>query len=188
LADLVDARGRVYAEALFRAAESAGRVREVDADLNEFVAALVGDRAALQSLLNPRLPLEAKKRIIASLLKDADQLVRNSMLVLAEKGRLGLLHDVSVAFAELAAEQERILDLEVTTAVELDPEQAQRLSERIQSATGLQARLETRIDPGIIGGLVLRARGVLLDASIRRELDEIHHALVTTPLSVGSET
>jgi F-type H+-transporting ATPase subunit delta len=110
------------------------------------------------------------------------------MLVLIDNGRLSLLHDVSLAYAELAAEQEHILDIEVTTAIALDEAQKKRLQERIESATGLSARLEPKVDPGIIGGLVLRARGVLLDASVRRELDEIHRALTTTPLPVGSET
>jgi F-type H+-transporting ATPase subunit delta len=188
LAELIDTGARVYAEALFRAADESGRVREVDADLDDFVQSLAADRAALGSLLNPRLPQDAKRRIVVALLKDADPLVRNAMLVLIDNGRLPLLHDVSVAYAELAAEQEHILDIEVTTAIELDEAQTKQLQERIESATGLSARLEPKVDPGIIGGLVLRARGVLLDASVRRELDEIHRALTTTPLPVGSET
>jgi F-type H+-transporting ATPase subunit delta len=187
VAELIEAGGRVYAQALFRAAGEAGRMAEVDRDLSEFVASLAADRSVLGSLLNPRLPAESKKRIVAALLKDADPLVRNTVLVLVENGRLALLHDVSVAFAELAAEQERILDIEVTTAIALDAEQTERLSQRIESATGLQARLAPKVDPGIIGGLVLRARGVLLDASVRRELDEIHRAMITTPLPVGSD-
>jgi F-type H+-transporting ATPase subunit delta len=187
MAELIDPAARVYAEALFEAAEDAGRVRQVDADLTGFVQALVNDRPALQALLNPRLPTEAKKRIVASLLKDAEPVLRNGMLVLIQNGRLSLLHDLSLAFTELAHEQERILDIEVTTAVELDAEMADRLSQRIEQATGLQARLDAKVDPGIIGGLVLRARGVLLDASVRRELDEIHRALITTPLPVGGD-
>ena len=187
MAELIDHGGRVYAEALFRAAEEAGRVPAVDADLRDFMESLASDRAALGSLLNPRLPHESKRRIVAALLKDADPLVRNAMLVLVDNGRLALLHDVSVAYAELAAEQERILDIEVTTAVELGAAQVQQLQQSIEQATGLSARLEAKIDPAIIGGIVLRARGVLLDASVRRELDEIHRALITTPLPVGSE-
>ena len=187
MADLIEAGGRVYAEALFRAAVDAGRVQEVDRDLSDFFEALAADRAVLGSLLNPRLPQDAKKRVVATLLRDSDPLVRNAMLVLVDNGRLNLLHDVSVAFSELAAEQERILDIEVTTAVPMDNDQTGRLAEQIQAATGLRARLESRVDPNIIGGLVLRARGVLLDASVRRELDEIHRALITTPLSVGSD-
>ena len=119
MAELIDHGGRVYAEALFRAADEAGRVPAVDADLRDFMESLASDRGALGSLLNPRLPHESKQRIVAALLKDADPLVRNAMLVLVDNGRLALLHDVSVAYAELAAEQERILDIEVTTAVEL---------------------------------------------------------------------
>ena len=187
VAELIDHGGRVYAEALFRAAEEAGRVPAVDADLRDFVESLASDRAALGSLLNPRLPHESKRRIVAALLKDADPLVRNAMLVLVDNGRLELLHDVSVAYAELAAEQERILDIEVTTAVELGAAQVQQLQQSIEQATGLSARLEAKIDPAIIGGIVLRARGVLLDASVQRELEEIHRALITTPLPVGSE-
>jgi F-type H+-transporting ATPase subunit delta len=75
----------------------------------------------------------------------------------------------------------------VTTAVSLDSAQTERIEQRIEKATGLKARIDARVDPAIIGGLVLRARGVLLDASVKRELDEIHRALINTPLPVGSE-
>jgi F-type H+-transporting ATPase subunit delta len=187
VADLIDSGGRVYAEALFRAASEAGRVREVDRDLSDFLSTLVGDRAALTALMNPGLPPDAKKRVVATMVRDADPLVRNFLLVLVDNGRLNLLHDISVSFSALAAEQERILDIEVTTAVPLDDAQSGRLAERIQTATGLRARLERKVDPDLLGGLVLRARGVLLDASVRRELDEIHRAMITTPLAVGSD-
>jgi ATP synthase F1 delta subunit len=90
-------------------------------------------------------------------------------------------------FAGMAAEQERILDIEVTTAVSLDPAQTESIEQKIEKATGLKARIDARVDPSIIGGLVLRARGVLLDASVKRELDEIRRVLINTPLPVGSE-
>ena len=187
MAELIDPAARVYAEAIFEAAQEAGRVEQVDADMRDFVASLAGDRSALQSLLSPAMPPDAKKRIVAALLKDAEPVLRHGMLVLVEKGRLPLLHDLSVAFAELAAREEGILDVEVTTAIELGAADAKRISKRIQDATGLVARLDQKVDPGIIGGLVLRARGVLLDASVRRELEEIHRAMITTPLPVGSD-
>src|ERR1700748_1776292 len=87
MAELIETGGRVYAEALFRAAVEAGRVREVDRDLSDFMESLAADRAVLGSLLNPRLPQEAKKRVIATLLRGADPLVRNAMLGLADNGR-----------------------------------------------------------------------------------------------------
>ena len=59
---------------------------------------------ALRSLLNPRLPHESKQRIVVALMTDADPLVRNAVLVLVDNGRLPLLHDLQVAYAELAAD------------------------------------------------------------------------------------
>ena len=187
MAELIESGARVYAQALFRAADAGGRVAEVDSDLRDFLESLAGERGALQALLNPRLPIDAKRRIVVAMLEKSEPLLRNAVLVLIDNGRLPMLHDVSVAYAELAAEQERILDIEVTTAVELGEAQTSALEKRIQEATGLSARLQARVDPTILGGLVLRARGVLLDASIRRELDEIRAAMINTPLPVGSE-
>ena len=108
-------------------------------------------------------------------------------MLLADNGRLSMIGDMAATFADMAAQEERIFDVEVTTAVSLDSAQAERIEQRIEKATGLKARIEARVDPTIIGGLVLRARGVLVDASVKRELDEIRRALINTPLPVGSE-
>ena len=187
MADLIEAGARVYAEALFRAAEQAGKVSEVDHDLSDFLESLAGERGALRSLLNPRLPLEAKRRIVAAMLERSQPLLRNAVLVLLDNGRLPMLGDVATAYAELAADQENILDVEVTTAVELGEAATSALERRIQEATGQSARLSAHVEPEVLGGLVLRARGVLLDASVRRELDEIREVMINTPLPVGSE-
>ncbi len=187
MAERIESGARVYAEALYRAAADAGRVHEVDRDLQGFTSALAESREVLSTLLNPQLPRDAKRRIVAQMLSDVEPLVRNAMLVLVDNGRLGLLQDVQVALAEMAALEERILDVEVTTAVGLDKEALAALEQRISGATGLRTRLTPKVDPAIIGGLVMRARGVLLDASIKRDLDDLRRALLQTQLPVGSE-
>jgi F-type H+-transporting ATPase subunit delta len=187
VADRAETGARVYAEALHRAAVAAGRVPEVDRDLRELLEALAENRQALATLLNPQIPVDSRRRIIAGMMKDGDPLARNAIMVLSDNGRLSMVRDVVMVFAEMAAQEERILDIEVTTAVSLDSAQTERIEQRIEKATGLKARIDARVDPAIIGGLVLRARGVLLDASVKRELDEIHRALINTPLPVGSE-
>jgi len=187
MAERIEVGARVYATALYEAAVAAGKADEVDRDLAA-IADMVRDNQELgHTLLNPQLPHEAKKRVIAQLMADADPLARNALMVLVDNGRLGFLHDIQVAFHEMSAVEERILDVEVTSAVPLDQAEVDRLQERISSATGLTARLSPSVDPSIIGGLVLRARGVLLDASVKRELDDLRHALTTTPLPTGSE-
>lgn len=187
MAERVDAGARVYADALFRAAEEAGRVAEVDRDLRFLTEALVEDRAVLRALLNPSLPAAARGRILGHMGRAAEPLARNALRLLADNGRLGLVVDMQLAFAELAAARERIVDVEITTAVELDDDLAARIERRVSEGTGLTARLERTVDPAIVGGLVLHARGVLVDASIKRQLDEIRRLLARSPLPRGSE-
>jgi F-type H+-transporting ATPase subunit delta len=187
MSERIEQAARVYAQALYEAATDADRVEAVDRDFQALLATLAENRSVLRTLLNPRLPTEARNRIVAGLTRNADPLVRNGLMVLAEKGRLSLIHDVQIAFRELAAVEERVLDVEITSAVPLAAPQVDELERRISSATGLTARLSASVDPSIIGGLVIRARGVLLDASIRRELDNLRRTLITTPLPTGSQ-
>ena len=107
--------------------------------------------------------------------------------VLVDHGRLPLLVDLQVAYAELAADDEQILPVEVTTAVALEQKELDALEERISAAVGRRAQLTASVDPALIGGLVLRARNVLVDASVKRRLEELRRALIRTPLPVGSE-
>jgi F-type H+-transporting ATPase subunit delta len=176
VADRVDPAARVYADALHQAAEDAGKVQEVDRDLAGFMDALGENPAVLRALVNPALPGEAKRRVLARMLDRAEPLARNAVLVLVRHGRLSLLVDLQLAYAELATAAEQVLPIEVTTAIELD-----------KKAIGRQAELTARVDPNLIGGLVLRARGVLVDASVKRRLEELRRALIRTPLPVGSE-
>lgn len=183
----LDAGARVYASALYAAASEGGRVADIDRDLREFVTELAENRMLRRALFNPELPREAKHRIATSMLAEAEPLLRNAVLVVVDNGRLPLLPDMQAAYAEMAAVEERILDVEVTTAVPLPETQRSDLEQRISAAVGQTARVTATVDPTIIGGLVLRARGVLLDASVRRRLTELRRALVKAPLPIGSE-
>ena len=187
MAERIDPAGRVYADALYDAGREAGRTREVDRDFRALLAALGDNRLLLQALANPAIPREAKKRVLTQLLQDSEPLLRNAVLVLADHGRISLTADLASAYAELVSAEERILTVEVTTAVELDDAQVEALRERVSEAVGQEAKVVATVDPEIIGGLVLKARGVLLDASIRRRLQDIRQALIRTPLPVGSE-
>lgn len=187
MADRVDPAGRVYAAALYHAAADAGKVREVDSDLEAFISTLGENEVLLRALVNPALPREAKTRVLARVLDQANPLARNAVLVLAHHGRLELLVDMQTAYAELAAEDEQILTVEITTAVELAKKDLDALTKRITDAVGRRAQVTATVDPTLIGGLVLRARNVLVDASVKRRLEELRRALIRTPLPVGSE-
>ena len=187
MAERIEPAARVYAEALYDAGREAGRTREIDRDLRALLSELGDNRLLLQALANPAIPREAKKRVLTQLLQDSEPLLRNAVLVLTDHGRVNLLGDAASAYAELVAAEDRVLTVEVTTAVELDEAQLDALRERVSAAVGHEAKVVATVDPEIIGGLILKARGVLLDASIRRRLEEIRRALIRTPLPVGSE-
>jgi ATP synthase F1 delta subunit len=187
MAELVDPAAHVYASALHQAAGEGGRVREVDRDLRALIASLGEQPVVLRALVNPGLPREGKHRIIARLMEGAEPLARNAILVLSEHGRLALLVDLQRAYAELAAASDQILPVTVTTAVELSKKELDALAKRISAAVGRTAEITATVDPDLIGGLVLRARDVLVDASVRRRLEELRRTMIRTPLPVGSE-
>jgi F-type H+-transporting ATPase subunit delta len=187
VAERIEPAARVYAGALYDAARDAGRTREVDGDLRALLDGLSDNRLLLQALANPAIPRDAKKRMLTQLLQESDQLLRNAALVLTDHGRVNLIADMASAYAELIAAEDRILTVEVTTAIALEDAQVDALRERVSAAVGQDAKVVATVDPEIIGGLVLRARGVLLDASVRRRLEDIRQALIRTPLPVGSE-
>ena len=120
MADRVDPAARVYAKALYQAAAEAGKVQDADVDMKALVAALGESPVILRALVNPALPPEGKRRILVGLLQGSDPLARNAILVLAEHGRLPLLVDLQVAYSELAADDDQILPVKVTTAVALE--------------------------------------------------------------------
>ena len=187
MAERIEAGARVYATALYEAAVDAGRSTRSTATLPRSPNCSTAASSCGGRCSNPQLPHEAKKRVIEALMADADPLARNALMVLVDNGRLAFLHDIQVAFARdvrgRGADPRRRGDLGRAAR----SGGGRPLQERISSATGLTARLSPSVDPSIIGGLVLRARGVLLDASVKRELDDLRLALTTTPLPTGSE-
>jgi F-type H+-transporting ATPase subunit delta len=187
VSDQLDPAAQVYAEALHQAAVEGGRVEAADQTLERLVKTLSANPDLTAALANPRLPAEAKLRIADGLMRDGEPLARNAVAVLIRNGRLGLLIEMQSAYAELAAATEQILDVEVTTAVPIGEDQLELLRSRIAAAVGGTPRLSTTVDPDILGGLVLRARGVLVDDSVRRHLQDLRQALIRVPLPVGSE-
>src|ERR687885_835544 len=110
---------RMYAEALFEAAQDAGRLEQVRTDLGDF-AAMLGEVPELHDVLrNPQLDPTTKAAVVDDLVGGVDELVRNFLRLVAQKGRAGELEGIHAEFERLMAREERRLDVELTTAVEL---------------------------------------------------------------------
>jgi len=168
---------RIYARALFEAARDKGRLDTVREELEDLVRAL-DDVPELDALLeNPETDSQVKADVLEQVLGEADELVRNFLRLLVEKGRAAEIREIAAEFETLVAAEEGILDVELTTASELSEDEFQKLVGRIEDASGRKVQATRNVDPNLIGGLVLQAGSMRLDASVRGRLDRLRHDL-----------
>jgi F-type H+-transporting ATPase subunit delta len=130
-------------------------------------------------LRNPQLDPDAKTSILGELIGDADALFRNFLRLLTEKGRVGEIEEIGREFERLCAEEEGVLSVGLTTAVELSDEEAKRIVEQIEEASGRTVDASRKVDPALIGGVVLEVGSMRLDASVRGRLERLRRELVT---------
>jgi F-type H+-transporting ATPase subunit delta len=168
---------RMYARALYEAAKDKGRLDPVRVELADFVEAQRQVPELRELLRNPQLDKRVKASALEELLGGEEVLVRNFLLLLTEKNRAGEIDEIAREFERLVAVEEGILDVEVTTAVELSDEEAREVMKQIEKASGRKVEATRRIDPDLIGGIVLQAGSLRLDASVRGRLDRLRREL-----------
>ena len=184
---MADALALPFAEALYEAAKAEGRLESTNRDLAAVHQALGESPDLRRFLQNPAFPPDAKRRVLASMVSGGEELVLNFLNVLVEHGRLDLLADAAEAFADRYRREQHELAVSLTTAVPIDDEQAETLRQRLESATGQAVTIRRTVDPSILGGVVLRVRDLLVDASVRRRLDGLRLSLKTSKLPSGGE-
>jgi F-type H+-transporting ATPase subunit delta len=169
---------RTYARALFDAAKEKGRLEEVREELEDFQAAL-RDVPELGALLrNPQLDPSTKAGALEQLLGEADELVRNFLRVVAEKGRGAQIGEMIREFEALYAAEQAVLNVELTTAYELSDAEARDIVAQIEKASGRTVEASRRVDPNLIGGIVLKAGSRLADGSVRGRLNRLRQELI----------
>jgi F-type H+-transporting ATPase subunit delta len=145
----------------------------------EQVVTAAAEVPELRELLrNPQLDPRARAAALEEVLAGGDQLLRNFLLVLVDKGRISELEVIAEEFERLVAEQEGVLSAELTTAVELSDDDERRLLQQIETASGRKVEATRHVDPGLIGGIVLQVGSHRLDASVRGRLDRLRRSLV----------
>jgi F-type H+-transporting ATPase subunit delta len=168
---------RIYANALFEATKEQDRLDQARDDLHAFADAareVPELRALLQS---PELDSRVKREALTSVLADADELVRNFVLLIVEKGRTEELDEMVEEFDALVAAEEGILDVELTTAVELSDDDAKKILGQIEQVSGRRLRASRKVEPELIGGFVLQAGSYRADASVRGRLQRLQREL-----------
>ena len=128
-------------------------------------------------LENPEIDSRLKADVLAEVADGSDEIVVNFLRLIAEKGRAAELADIVEELDVLVAQEERILDVELTTATTLSDVEFGRILGRIEAASGRKVQAERKVDPDLIGGIVLQAGSMRLDASVRGRLDRLRHDL-----------
>jgi F-type H+-transporting ATPase subunit delta len=169
---------RTYAQALFEAAKENGRLQQVSEELADFAAAVRDVPELRAALRNPELDPSTKSAVLDELLGGADELIRNFLRLVAEKGRSGQIEEIAREFDRLMAREERRLNVELTTARELSDQEARELLKQIEDASARKIEAIRKVDPTLIGGFVLQAGSMRVDASVRGRLEGLRHELV----------
>ena len=170
---------RMYARALFEAAQGDAKTEQVREELDNLVASIEEVPELRAVLENPEIDAQAKAAILGDILGQGDQLVSNFLKLLAEKGRSGEVEEIAHEYGALVDAEQRVLNVELTTAIELSDDEASELVRKIQEASGHTVEATRSVDPELIGGIVLQAGSLRVDASVRGRLQRLRHELTT---------
>ena len=163
----------VYARSLFEVAQEQGKLDDVRDQLGEFADVLDGNQEMQVFFFSPYFSTPEKEEGLEKVVSGAEPIVDNFLRLLIEKHRMPTVFAVRRAFDELWRQENQLLPVEITSAIELDKETVRQIGDRIGEETGQKIELSERVDPDILGGLVVRVGNSIIDSSIRSRLDSL---------------
>jgi F-type H+-transporting ATPase subunit delta len=169
----VEEIGQVYARALFEVAEDKDKLDEIREELGQFADAITESRDLSLFFFSPYFSADEKKEGLEKAIEDGDEDFIRFLGVLLENHRMPAIHRIRSEYERLWAEERKLLPVEVTSAIELDEKTVKSIGDRIGEQTDRNVELTTNVDPEILGGIVLRVGNSILDASIRRRLEQL---------------
>jgi F-type H+-transporting ATPase subunit delta len=163
----------VYARSLFEVAQEQGKLDDVRTQLGEFADTLASNQEMQTFFFSPYFSTQEKKEGLAKVVTGADPIIENFLQLLIEKHRVPTTFQIRRVFDDLWQQENKLLPVEVTSAIELDKQTVKQIGDRIGEETGQKIELSERVDPDILGGLVVRVGNSIIDASIRARLDSL---------------
>ena len=164
---------QVWARALFEVAKEHDLLDQVREDLGAFVDALNENRDLMVFFFSPYFSTQEKKDGLERAVTGAEPVFMNFLEALIERHRMPAIFRIQASYEVLWEDERDLLPVEVTSAVELDKAIVGSIGDRIGEQTQRTVELSSKVDPDILGGIVLRVGNVVLDASIRNRLEQL---------------
>jgi ATP synthase F1 delta subunit len=168
----------VYARSLFEAALEKDKLDVVREQLGEFADAVNDDRNLQIFFFSPYFSTQEKVDGLQRTVSGAEPLLLNFLELLLENHRMPAIFRIRRAYETLWEEHNRLLPVEVTSAVELDEQTVRQIGDQIQEQTGRTVELSSTVEPDILGGIVVRVGNQVLDASIRNRLENLRKQVI----------
>jgi len=169
----------VYAGALFEVGREKGKLDTLQQQLSEFTDAIDRNHELQVFFFSPYLSSEEKKEGLKRAISGAEPELINFLELLVDKQRMPEIFRIRREFEELWKQENRRIDVTVTSAVELDPEVVAKIGQEVERQTGEEVDLSSAVDDRILGGIVLQVGNMVLDASIRSRLEKLRKSVAT---------
>jgi F-type H+-transporting ATPase subunit delta len=164
---------RVYGRSLFEVAAEQDKLDVLREQLGQFADALDHSNELRVFFFSPYFSSSEKQDALGGLLQGADEQLVNFLKLLIENHRMPVIFRVRREYDRLWEQENKLLAVEITSAIELDSATTEHLGERIGERAGRKVKLTARVNPEILGGIVLRVGNSILDASIRNRLEQL---------------
>ena len=163
----------VYARSLFEVAKEQGKLDTVRDQLGEFVSALDQTRELQVFFFSPYFSTPEKKDGLEKAVSGTEPILKNFLELLIEKHRMPAIFRVRRELDSMWQRENKLLPVEVTSAIELDQSTVKQIGDRIGEETGQKIELSAKVEPDILGGIVVRVGNSIIDASIRARLEQL---------------
>jgi ATP synthase F1 delta subunit len=163
----------VYARSLFEVAQEQKKLEQVHDQLGEFADALDENRELQVFFFSPYFSTQEKKDGLKKAVSGTEEIFENFLELLIEKHRMPAVFRVRRELDRLWEKEHQLLPVEVTSAIELDKQTVKQIGDRIGEQTGQKVELSAKVEPDILGGIVVRVGNSIIDASIRARLEQL---------------
>lgn len=171
------AAARPYAEAILaRALETDGLDRW--SDTLEFISAVLESPDIVRIITDPRIPSDQVVALLLDIVRDrCDEDGQNLLRILVENRRLAIVPEIANTFAQLKREQQGVLQVQVRSAYALNDEQANILAVALKKRLNRDIKICSQQDPDLIGGVIIHAGDLVIDGSVRGQLNKLAYQL-----------